>query len=55
LNAAYHHGSSNGSTSGPMLSPMMVTPSNPYGAVPQSKVSYTMATDLVMFGINYTF
>jgi len=55
LNAAYHHGSSNGATSGPMLSPMMVTPSNPYGAIPQSKVSYKMTTDLVMFGINYTF
>ena len=55
LNAVYHHGASNGSTSGPMLSPLMITPSNPYGAIPQSKVSYNMTTDLVMFGINYTF
>jgi long-chain fatty acid transport protein len=55
LNAVYHHGASNSSTSGPMLSPMMVSPSNPYGAVPQSKVSYNMTTDMVMIGINYTF
>lgn len=55
LNGVYHHGASNGSTSGPMLSPMMVSASNPYGAIPQSNVSYNMTTDMVMFGINYTF
>lgn len=55
LNAAYHHGSSDGSTSGPLLSPMMVTAANPYGAIPNSNVSYKMTTDLVMLGINYAF
>lgn len=55
LNAAYHHGSSSGSVSGPLLSPMMVSSSNPYGAVPSSSVSYKMTTDLIMFGLNYSF
>ncbi len=55
LNAAYHHGASGDGISGPLLSPMMVSASNPYGAVPSSSVSYKMTTDLIMFGINYTF
>ncbi|HMT75515.1 MAG TPA: outer membrane protein transport protein [Chitinophagaceae bacterium] len=55
LNAVYHHGSSGDGISGPLLSPMMVSASNPYGAVPSSSVSYKMTTDLIMFGINYTF
>lgn len=55
LNATYHHGTSGGSTSGPLLSPMMITASNPYGAIPGSNVSYKMTTDLFMVGINYTF
>jgi len=55
LNAVYHHGTSSGITSGPLLSPMMITPGNPYGTVPGSDVSYKMTTDLVMFGINYSF
>lgn len=55
LNAVYHYGSSNGATSGPLLSPMMVSSSNPYGAVPGSSVSYKMTTSMLMAGINYTF
>lgn len=55
LNATYHHGTSGGSTSGPLLNPMMITASNPYGAIPGSNVSYKMTTDLVMIGINYSF
>ncbi len=55
LNAVYHHGTSSGSTSGSILNPMMITSSNPLGAIPNSKVSYKMTTDLVMFGINYSF
>ncbi len=55
LNAVYHHGTSSGSTSGPILNPMMITSSNPLGAIPNSKVSYKMTTDLVMLGINYSF
>ena len=55
LNAVYHHGTSSGSTSGPILNPQMISGSNPYGAVPSSSVSYKMSTDMIMFGINYTF
>ncbi|MBK8300018.1 MAG: outer membrane protein transport protein [Chitinophagaceae bacterium] len=55
LNATYHHGTSGGSTSGPLFSPMMITASNPYGAIPGSNVSYKMTTDLFMVGINYAF
>lgn len=55
LNVVYHHGSSADATSGPMLSPMMKSGTNLYGAIPGSNVSYDMKTDLVMFGINYQF
>ncbi len=55
LNATYHHGTSSGSTSGPLLSPMMISAANPYGAIPNSSVSYKMTTDLVMVGLNYSF
>lgn len=55
LNAVYHHGASGSATSGPLLNPMMISQSNPYGTVPGSNVSYKMTTDLIMFGINYSF
>lgn len=55
MNAVYHHGTSNGSTSGMLLSPMMVSSSNPYGSIAGSNVSYKMTTDMVMVGINYSF
>lgn len=55
LNVVYHHGTSAGKTEGPLLSPMMKSPTNPYGAVPGSSVSYKMTTDLVMVGLNYSF
>lgn len=55
INTVYHHGSSGGATSGLLLSPMMVSSSNPYGAIPGSNVSYQMTTDLFMIGINYSF
>lgn len=55
LNAVYHHGLSGGSTSGPLLSPMFITPSNPYGSIPGSKVSYDMTTDLWMLGLQVSF
>ncbi len=55
LDAVYHHGSSDGKTSGQMLNPMMASPSNPYGAVPGTTIGYEMTTDLVMVGISYKF
>jgi len=47
LDAVYHHGSSDGKTSGLLL--------NPIGAIPGSNVSYDMTTDLIMVGISYKF
>lgn len=55
LDGVYHHGSSSGNTSGPLLNPMFASSSNPYGAIPGSEVSYKMTTDLVMVGLKYTF
>jgi long-chain fatty acid transport protein len=55
LNAVYHYGTSSGSTSGPLLSPMMKDPNNTYGVVPGSSVSYKMSTSMVMIGVNYSF
>lgn len=55
VNVAYHHGTSSGSTSGPLLSPMMKEPANLYGAIPGSNVSYKMTTDLILLGFNFSF
>jgi long-chain fatty acid transport protein len=55
LDAVYHYGDSNGSTKGNILSPQMVSPNNPLGAIPGSSVSYKMTTSMVQFGISYTF
>ena len=55
LDAVYHHGSSDGKTSGQMLNPMAVSSTNPYGAIPGTTVGYDMTTDLVMVGISYKF
>jgi len=55
LDAVYHHGSSDGKTSGPLLNPMFASSSNPYGAIPGSNVSYDMTTDLIMLGVSYKF
>ncbi len=55
LNGVYHHGASGDKTEGPMLSPLAITPINPYGAVTGTKVGYEMSTDMVMLGLTYTF
>ncbi len=56
LNANYHYATSgNDATSGSLLSPMMVSPTNPYGAIPNTSVSYTMDTMMLQFGIEYKF
>jgi long-chain fatty acid transport protein len=54
LNMVYHHGSSGDATKGNLLNPMMVSATNPYGAIPGTSVSYKMSTDLIMVGISYT-
>lgn len=55
LDAVYHYGDSDGSTEGKILSPDMISQSNPLGAIPGSSVSYEMTTSMVQFGISYTF
>lgn len=55
LDAVYHHGSSAGKTSGPVLNPMLAQSYPPYGALPGSEVAYDMTTDLIMVGISYKF
>ena len=55
LNTVFHYGTSNGATQGTMLNPMMVSATNPYGAVPGSKVSYEMTTSMLQFGLDYRF
>ena len=53
IDAAYHHGASDGKTNGPMLNPIMISADNPYGAVPGTEVAYDMTTDFIVFGISY--
>ncbi len=53
LNAVYHHGASNGATSGSMYNPMMASPTNMLGEIPGSNVSHEMTTDLIMAGFSY--
>jgi long-chain fatty acid transport protein len=55
LNGVYHYGASDGKTEGTMLSPLAITPTNPYGKVDGTKVGYEMTTSMVMFGVSYTF
>ncbi len=55
LNGVYHYGTSGDKTEGQMLNPMMASASNPYGAVPGTKVGYEMTTSMVMLGLTYTF
>jgi long-chain fatty acid transport protein len=55
LNGVFHYGTSGDKTEGTMLNPMLVSASNPYGAVPGTKVGYEMTTSMVMLGITYTF
>ena len=55
MDAVYHYGDSRDATSGNILDPRMITPSNPLGAIPGSSVSYEMTTSMIQFGISYTF
>ncbi len=55
LNGVFHYGTSGDKTEGPMLNPGYISPTNPYGAVPNTKVGYEMTTSMVMLGLTYTF
>jgi long-chain fatty acid transport protein len=55
VDAVYHYGKSDGATTGQMLNPQLASPSNPYGAIPGSSVSYDMNTSMIQVGLSYTF
>lgn len=55
VDAVYHYGKSDGVTTGQMLNPQLASPSNPYGAIPGSSVSYDMNTSMIQVGLSYTF
>ncbi|WP_456461152.1 OmpP1/FadL family transporter [Lutibacter sp.] len=55
LNGVYHYGTSDGKTEGTLLDPSAITSTNPYGALPGTKVGYEMTTSMIMFGVSYTF
>ena len=55
LDAVYHYAKSDGATTGQMLNPQMVSPTNPYGAIPGSTVSYDMSTSMIQFGVKLHF
>ncbi|MFH4965204.1 outer membrane protein transport protein [Gaetbulibacter sp. M235] len=55
IDAVYHHGASDGKTSGKILNPAFAQAYPPYGAIPGSNVSYDMTTDMVMLGFSYKF
>lgn len=62
IDVVYHHGDSGGKTQGQMLDPTPVefegpwsAQNNPLGAIPGTEVSYEMTTDMIMFGVSYTF
>ncbi|MCV6628653.1 MAG: outer membrane protein transport protein [Flavobacteriaceae bacterium] len=54
LDAVYHYGTGGDGISGKILNPMMASPSNPYGAIPGSDISYKMTTSMIMLGLQYS-
>ena len=55
INATYHHGMSNDKTSGKLLNPMMISPTNPRGEILGSEVAFDMTTNLFILGASYSF
>ncbi|NER15867.1 OmpP1/FadL family transporter [Spongiivirga citrea] len=55
FDAVYHYGSSGDATTGPVLNPQFIQNFPPYGAIPDSEVSYDMTTSMIMIGASYTF
>ncbi|MDF1517851.1 MAG: outer membrane protein transport protein [Lutibacter sp.] len=55
LNGVFHYGTSGDKTEGNILNPMLASATNPYGAMPGTKVGYEMTTSMVMLGLTYTF
>jgi len=61
INAMYHHGMGE-KTEGTLMNPTPTAyggpwdaQSNPLGKISGTKISYNMTTDLIMFGLSYTF
>ncbi|MBO3115983.1 outer membrane protein transport protein [Winogradskyella sp. DF17] len=55
IDAVYHYGTSGDATQGEILDPLLISPSNPIGAISGTSVSYEMDTSMLMFGVNYVF
>lgn len=55
LNATFHYGTSADETKGNLLNPMLVSPDNPLGQIPNSEVAYEMTTSMIMLGVDYAF
>ena len=55
INAVYHHGFRGDGSSGQLLSPAAITPTNPLGKIPGSSVSYNMETSMIQLSVNYGF
>jgi len=53
MDAVYHYGTSDGKTSGNMMSPMLIGQNNPLGKIPGSEVAYDMTTSMIMIGLNF--
>ena len=53
FDAVYHYGMSDGKTSGQMLSPLAIAPSNPLGKLPGTEVAYDMTTHMFMIGLQF--
>ena len=53
IDAVYHYGMSDGKTTGNILNPMMASPANPLGKIPNSSVEYDMTTQMFMLGLNF--
>tara|TARA_R110001583_G_scaffold84281_3_gene221835 strand:+ start:2095 stop:3486 length:1392 start_codon:yes stop_codon:yes gene_type:complete len=55
LSGVYHHAESGDKTEGEIMNPMLASASNPYGAIPGSKVGYKMTVDMITLGVSYSF
>ena len=53
VDAVYHYGTSDGKTSGSMLNPGFISPTDPLGKIPGSEVAYDMTTSMIMVGLNF--
>jgi len=53
IDVVYHKGFRGDGNKGEMLNPMMISPSNPNGAMPGTSVSYDMETSMIQFTLSY--